>query len=69
MAPFVYHTVQHTPGIWVHDSSKTIFSLVVENVCVQYFSAEDADHFFKALRSKYLITVDMAETVYININL
>ena len=69
MAPFGYHPVQHTPVIWVHDSIKTIFSLVVENFCVKYFSIEDADHFFKAFGYKYLITVDMAETVYIGIKL
>ena len=69
MAPFGYHYVQHTPGLWVHDSSKTLFSLVVEDFCVQYCSTEDADHFLNALRAKYLITVDMRETVYIGIKL
>ena len=45
MAPFGYHPVQHTHSLWVHDSIKTLFSLVVENLCVQYCSAEDSDHF------------------------
>ena len=36
MAPFGYHPVQHTSGLWVHDSRKTIFSLVVDDLCVQY---------------------------------
>ena len=45
MTPFGYHPIQHTPGLWVHDSRKTLFSLVVNNLCVQYFSIEDADHF------------------------
>ena len=45
MAPFWYHPVQHTPGLWVHDSIKILFSLVVDNFCVQYFSTEDAEHF------------------------
>ena len=69
IAPFVYHPVQHTPGIWVHDSRKTCFSLIVDNFCVQCWSTEDADHLLKALRAKYLITVDMAVTVYIRIKL
>ena len=38
MAPFGYHPVKHTPGLWVHDSKKTLFSLVVDNLCVRYFS-------------------------------
>ena len=45
MALFGYHPVKQTPGLWVHNSKKTIFSLVVDNICVQYFSTEDADLF------------------------
>ena len=30
MAPFGYHPVQDTPGLWVHDNRNTIFSLVVD---------------------------------------
>ena len=45
MAPFRYHPVQHTPRLWVHDRRKTIFSLVVDNLCVQYCSTEDTDYF------------------------
>ena len=37
MVPFGYHPVQHTPGLWVHNSRKKI-SLVVDNFCVQYCS-------------------------------
>ena len=69
MAPFGYHPVKHTPGLWVHDSRKTLFSLVVDDLCVQYCSTEDSGHFLNALRAKYLITVDMAATLYIRIKL
>ena len=69
MAPFGYHPVQHTPGLWVYDIRKTLFILVVENFCVKYCSIEDANHFFKSLISKYLVTVDMAATFYIRIKL
>ena len=69
MAPFGYHPVKHTPGIWVHNNRKTLFSLVVGGLCVQYCSTEDADHFLNSLRAKYLITVDMNATVYIGIKL
>ena len=67
MAPFGYHPVKHTPGLWVHNSKKTLFSLVVYNLCVQYCSTEDADHFLNSLWAKYLITVDMEATLYIGI--
>ena len=69
MAPFGYHPVKHTPCLLVHNSKKTIFNLVVDNFCVQYFSTEDADHFLNALRAKYLITFDMDAKVYIGIKL
>ena len=36
MAPFGYHPVKHIPGLCVHDSRKTLFSLVVDDLCVQY---------------------------------
>ena len=69
MAPFGYHPVQHTPGLWFHDNIHTIFSLVVDYFCVQYSSTEDSDQYLNALRSKYLITVGMEATVYIGIKL
>ena len=69
MAPFGYHPVKHTPGIWLHDNRNSIFFLVVDDFCVQYSSMADADHFFNFLRAKYLITVDMETTVYIGIKI
>ena len=38
MAPVGYHPVKHTPGLWVHNSKKKLFSLVVDDFCVQYCS-------------------------------
>ena len=69
MAPFGYHPVQHTPVLWVHDNRNTVFSLLVDDFCVQYSSMEDADNFLNALRAKYLITADMEATVYIGIKI
>ena len=59
MAPYGYKPAQHTPGLWSHDTRNTIFSLVVDDFCVQYSSDADAKHFMDALRNKYPITVDM----------
>ena len=52
MDPFGYHTVQHTPSLWVHYNRNTIFSLVLDDFCVQYSSMENTDHFLNALREK-----------------
>ena len=35
MAPFGYHLVKQTPGLLVHNSRKTLFSRVVDDICVQ----------------------------------
>ena len=69
MTPFGYHPVKHTPGLWVRKTKKALFSLVVDDFCVQNFYTEDVDHFLNTLRDKYLITVDMEATVYIGIKL
>ena len=53
MAPFGYHPVQHTPGLWFHDNLNTIFRLVFDDFCVQYSSMEDADHFKCTQRKIY----------------
>ena len=69
MAPCGYHPVQHTHGLWVHDNRNTIFSLVVDNFCLQYYLMKYANHLLNSLRAKYLITVDMEATVYIGVKL
>ena len=43
MAPFGYHPVKHTPGLWAHDNQNTIFSLVVDDFCFQYSSMKDSN--------------------------
>ena len=49
---FVYHSVQHTPGLWVHDNRKTIFSLVEDYFCVQYSSIGGCRPFLNPPRAK-----------------
>ena len=50
-------------------AGKIFFSLVVDDFCLQYSSTKDSDSFKKSLGAKYLITVDMAASVYIGIKL
>ena len=35
---FGYHTVQHTPGLWKHNTRATIFTLSVEDFAIKYAS-------------------------------
>jgi len=49
LAPFGYHPVKHTPGLWSHETLKTTFTLAVDDFGIKYFSKTDADHLFNAL--------------------
>ena len=69
MYAYSYRPVQCTPGLWKHDNKETIFSLVVDDFLVQYFSEMDAEPFPCALRQKYTITVDSKAKKYIGVNL
>ena len=69
MSAYRYRPVKFTPGLWKHDNKDTIFSLVVDDFLVQYFSEKDAEHFLHVLRQKYTITVDRKAKKYIGINL
>ena len=35
---FGYHSVQHTPGLWKHNTRATIFTLSVEDFAIKYAS-------------------------------
>ena len=66
MAPYGCHLAKHTSGLWTNDTRNTLFSLVVDDFCVQY-TEEDAKHFLDALRDKYPITVNIEANLYIGI--
>ena len=69
MEPFGYNPVQKTSGLWVHITMSTIFSLVVNDFCVQCSSMEDANHFINSLRAKHPMIVDMEVEMHIGISL
>ena len=50
LAKFGYHPVQHTPGLWKHNTRATIFTLVVEDFAIKYASKQDADHLLQDLQ-------------------
>lgn len=58
LAPFGYHPMKHTPGLWRHETRKTTFALCVDNFGIKYFSKADADHLLADLHSNYKVTVD-----------
>ena len=58
MEKFEYNPVCFTAGLWKHETSDTIFALVVKFFFVKYTSEAKSDHFLNALWKKYSITVD-----------
>ena len=69
LVPHDYAPVQHTPGLWKHDTRDTIFSLVVDDFAIKYTSTENIHHLLNALKSKYTISEDWTAQLYIGITL
>jgi hypothetical protein len=40
LAIYGYHPVKRTPGLWKHETRRTIFTLVVHDFGVQYFNTK-----------------------------
>jgi hypothetical protein len=49
LKPFGYYPERHTPGLWLHNTKPTAFSLVVDDVAVKYITTADAHHLRNAL--------------------
>ena len=69
LAPFGYHPVRHTPGVWIHDTRPTTFTLAVDDFGIKYFSRADTDHLFHALEQKYSLTKDWSGTSYLGLTI
>jgi hypothetical protein len=69
LQPFGYHPARHTPGLWLHTTKPTAFSLVVDDFVVKYVADADAHNLRNALLRNYEITTDWGGTVYSGITL
>ena len=69
LAPFGYHPMKHTPGMWKHESRQTTFALCVDDFGVKHFSKANADHLLASLRSNYKVTVDWKGQLYCGMHL
>jgi hypothetical protein len=63
------YPARHTPGLWLHTTKPTAFSLLVDDFAVKYVTKSDANHLHDALLQNYEITTDWEGTVYSGINL
>jgi hypothetical protein len=63
LKPFGYHPARHRPGLWLHSTKPTAFSLVVDDFAVKYLKEADAHNLRNALLRHYEITTDWGGTV------
>jgi hypothetical protein len=64
-----YRPMQHTHGLWTHDTRPISFSLVVDNFGVQYIGREHAEHLMAVIKKKYNISSDWNGTSYCGLTL
>jgi hypothetical protein len=64
LEPYGYYPAPHTPGLWLHKTLPTIFSLVVDDFLVKYMRVADAQHLITALQAKYVISKDWQASLY-----
>ena len=69
LAPHGYHPVRYTPGLWKHDTHDTMFTLVVDDFAIKYTTLANAHHLLHALKTKYTISEDWEDHLYIGIAL
>ena len=69
LATHGYHELQHTPGLWTHETRPIWFTLVVDDFGIKYVGKENADHLLAALGDKYTIETDWTGSLYVGITL
>jgi hypothetical protein len=69
LAPFGYYPERHTPGLWLHKTRPTSFTLVVDDFTVKYVGKQHAEHLRDSLSQTYELTTDWTATVYNELHL
>jgi hypothetical protein len=64
-----YHQTKFTPGLWRHLTRPIQFTLVVDDVGVQYVGKEHAQHMIDALETDYTVSKDLSGGLYCGITL
>jgi hypothetical protein len=64
-----YHQLEHTPGLFKHETRPILFSLVVDDFGVQYTGTEHAQHLVDVIAAKYKMTTDWTGSLYCGITL
>ena len=64
-----YAPVPHTPSLWRHHTSDLVFSLVFNDIGIEYTQKEKSDHLLQSLREDYTITEDWTGEKYLGLTL
>jgi hypothetical protein len=59
-----YRHMQHTRGLWTHDTCPISFSLVIDDFGVKYIGREHAEHLMACIKQKYNISNDWKGGAY-----
>jgi hypothetical protein len=69
LAKFGYAPAKRTPGLWLHQTRKISFTLVVDDFGVKYVDKADALHLINALETHYPLKIDWTGSKYSGIDL
>ena len=69
LEPHGYYEVEHTPGLWKHESLLIQFTLVVDNFGVKYVGKQNSMHLINSLKEDYEIETDWNGELYCRITL
>jgi hypothetical protein len=64
LAPFGCYPTRHTPGLWLHKTRPTSFTLIVDDFAVKYIGKQHAKHLRNALLRIHELTTDWTVKVY-----
>ena len=69
LKPYGCVPTKHAPGLWRYITTNLTVTLIVDDFGVKYENIEQVKHLIHALKQKYEITVDWAETLYAGVSL
>ncbi len=69
LEPHGYHPCPITPGLWMHTTHDIQFTLVVNDLAIQYTAKADGEHLLKALKGHYQVTEDWVASWYCRLTL
>jgi hypothetical protein len=64
-----YRQAANTPCLFIHESRRIAFTLVVDDFAVKYAAREDVDHLLSVIRQLYDVTADWTGSRYLGLHL